>query len=241
MKMIELSNVTLDYPVLSVRAASLRQTVLNLGVGGRLFKKGSDAVVIRALNNITFSVAEGERVGLYGHNGSGKTSLLRIVAGIYEPTQGRVSFAGTVSSVFDIGLGLDSEATGEENIHRLAAFRGVKREQVLAEFDSIAEFTELGAFLKMPVKMYSSGMVMRLAFAVATSFKPEILVLDEWISAGDEAFMAKAAERMASFSKDAKAMVLASHNKALLASTCDRVLVMEAGNIVRQGPPSEVF
>lgn len=241
MNMIELSNVTLDYPVFSVKAASLRQAVLNVGVGGRLFKKGSDAVVIRALTNLSLKVAEGERVGLYGHNGSGKTTLLRVIAGIYTPTHGSVRFGGSVSSVFDVGLGLDPESTGEENIVRLASFRGIKRQQVNEEFANIAEFTELGNFLKMPVKLYSSGMLMRLAFAVATSFKPEILVLDEWISAGDEAFMHKASARMEAFSRDARAMVLASHSKALLAATCDRVIVMEGGSIVRQGPPAEVL
>ncbi len=241
MNMIELSNVTLDYPVFSVKANSLRQAMINVSVGGKLFKNGSDTVVVRALNNLSVKVAEGERLGLYGHNGSGKTTLLRVMAGIYAPTHGVVRFGGTISSVFDVGLGMDAEATGEDNIMRLASFRGISREQVKKEFDNIAEFTELGQFLKMPVKLYSSGMVMRLAFAVATSFRPEILVLDEWMSAGDEAFMAKAATRMSSFAKDARAMVLASHSKQLLSANCDRILVLERGVIVREGTPEEVF
>lgn len=240
MSVIELNHVSMDLPVLGVSARSLRKTVLSLTTGGKMMSGGDD-VNVRALDDVSFSLNEGDRLGLLGHNGSGKTTLLRVMAGIYTPSQGTISINARVSAAIDISMGLDAEATGEENIRLLALYRGYSKAQVDAVFDEIVAFSELGTFIKLPVKSYSAGMQARLAFSVATSFDPDVVLMDEWIAAGDESFVKKAQERLLAYVGKARAMVLASHNKDVLRRICNKILIMDKGKISKFGNTEEIL
>src|SRR4051812_26004484 len=201
---VKIQGVTLDYHIYNIRARSLKNAVFSMAVGGKFFKGESDIVVLRALENISFSLNEGDRLGLYGHNGSGKSSLLRVVAGIYPPTRGLRSVTGNLSSMIDLGFGTDPEATGLENLRQFALSRNIHPKVVAARLPEIIEFSELGAFINLPLRTYSAGMQARLMFSVATAFDVEILVLDEWLGAGDIAFQEKAQDRMAGMVDSAK-------------------------------------
>jgi lipopolysaccharide transport system ATP-binding protein len=238
---IELFGVTLDYPVYSVRAQSLRSSVMNLAVGGRFMKDQRDVAVVRALSNIAFKVEEGDRVALIGHNGSGKTSLLKVLAGIYEPTEGVVDIHGRVTSMINMGQGMDPEASGLQNIYNLALMRLIRKSVIKERVPSIIEFSELGAFINLPVKTYSAGMVARLNFAVATELPADILILDEWLGAGDANFQDKAAERMNKFVEQARVVVIGTHNTGLVQRLCNKVCVLEAGRMAYFGPTEEYF
>jgi ABC-type polysaccharide/polyol phosphate transport system ATPase subunit len=241
MKLIELRGVTVDLPVYGASSRSIRRAVLNLSTGGRLMRDTHHHMVIRALDGVSFSMNDGDRLGLIGHNGSGKSTLLRVLAGIYPPSSGYLSVNGEISSVLDLAAGLDFEATGEENIRFLARYRGRSQRDVIDSMDEIADFSELGAYLQMPVKTYSQGMLARLIFATATSFKPEILVMDEWIAAGDAAFIAKAQARLESLVSSSRAFVLASHSHDIIGRFCNKVAVMDHGKLVAFGPTEEVM
>lgn len=226
---IELKDVTLDYNLYSVRAQSLRNAVLNMAVGGRLMRSGKDVTVIRALSSINLSLAEGDRLALVGHNGSGKTSLLKVLAGVYEPTAGVIDVRGKVSSMISMSIGLDPEASGLQNIKNLAMMQMMSDREIKRRLPEIIEFSELGAFVHMPFKTYSAGMMARLTFSVATQMDADILIMDEWISAGDAEFQKKAARRLTSMVDKAKIVVIATHDHNLAASVCNRVMTMEAG------------
>ena len=241
MNVVELHNVTIDLPVYTVSARSLRQTVLSLSTGGRIIARGDQKVAVRALDGVSFTLKDGDRLGLVGHNGSGKTTLLRAVAGIYTPTTGTLAVTGRVSSVLDVGTGLDLEGSGRENALILSRYRGIKRDEAIRSLPWIEEFTELGSYFEMPVRTYSAGMLARLAFAVATSVEPDILVMDEWLAAGDENFVAKAQARMESLVTRSRAMVLATHNKDIVRRLCNKVLLMEKGRVVAFGDTEEIL
>lgn len=227
--LIRLSGVELSYPVYSIRAHSLRNTIANLAIGGKLLKDGQDIIHVKALDGINFSLDEGDRMGIIGHNGAGKSTLLKVIAGIYEPDRGRVEVVGRISSMIDISLGLDSSFTGRENMLNMGRMRGFTTRQILAKVDEIVEFSELGPYIDLPVKTYSAGMQTRLVFAVATSLEPDILLLDEWIGAGDAGFAAKAAQRMKDVLSKSRALVLATHNISLIHNVCNKVLVLNGG------------
>jgi lipopolysaccharide transport system ATP-binding protein len=217
--------------IYSVRAQSIRNAMFNLAIGGKLFKSNSDVVVVRALQNVSFRLEEGDRLGLVGHNGSGKTSLLKVIAGIYEPTRGMVTADGTVTSMISMASGLDVEASGVENIKKLGMMRMLPSRLIKERIPSIVEFSGLGDFIHLPVKTYSAGMQARLMFAVATEFEADILVLDEWLSAGDASFIGKASDRMNSLVDKAKIVVLATHDTNLINRVCNKVLHLEGGNV----------
>ena len=202
MPSIELNNVSVMFPVYSAGSRSLKNALVAATTGGRI---GSEAkhVVIQALDQVSLQFHDGDRVALIGHNGAGKTTLLRVLAGIYEPRVGSVRIEGRVTPMFDINLGIDPESTGYENIILRGLYLGLTRAEILARRDSVAEFTELGPFLDIPVRTYSAGMQARLAFAMATCIEPEILLLDEGIGAGDASFLEKANERLDHFIKKA--------------------------------------
>jgi lipopolysaccharide transport system ATP-binding protein len=238
---IELFGVTLDYPVYSVRAKSIRSSVMNMAIGGRFMKDNQDIAVIRALSNIAFRVEEGDRLGLIGHNGAGKTSLLKVIAGIYEPSEGVVDIKGRLTSMVNVGAGMDPEASGLQNIYNMGLMRMIRKSVIKERVPAIVAFSELGAFIDMPVKTYSAGMVSRLVFAVATELPGDILVLDEWLGAGDAAFGGKAADRMDAFVSEAKIVVLASHSTALIQRVCNKVCVLEGGRMAYFGPTGEYY
>jgi lipopolysaccharide transport system ATP-binding protein len=236
--MIELRGVTLDYPIYSVQAKSLRNSVA-LAVGGKFMKSGSDVTVMRAISSVSFDVKRGDRVALVGHNGSGKTTLLKVLAGVYEPTAGHLAINGSVSSMLSMSIGLDMEASGLQNIRNLAAMKLVPKKETERKLPEIVEYSGLGPFINMPFRTYSAGMMARLTFSVATAFSADILIMDEWISAGDAEFMAKASDRMHGMFNDANVVVIASHSFDMVERICNKVALMESGRLVFFGPTEE--
>lgn len=196
---------------------------------------------VQALRAIDLSLREGDRLGIIGHNGAGKSTLLKLLAGIYPPTSGRRHVEGQISSLFDIALGFEPEATGWENICYRGYLQGETPRTIRPKMQPIADFSELGSFLDMPVRYYSAGMLVRLAFAIATAIDPEILLVDEVLSVGDMAFQAKARERMREMIARARLLVMVSHDLDSLASLCERGLWLDHGRIVRTGPMDEVL
>jgi lipopolysaccharide transport system ATP-binding protein len=238
---IKLTNVDLDYFLYSLRSQSLRSAVFNLAVGGKMYKAAGDVAAVKALHGINLDIVEGDRIALVGHNGSGKTTLLKVIAGIYSPTRGDLTIDGDITSMIAINAGIDMEATGLRNIHKLGLMRRLSRKVIDSRVDAIAEFSGLGDFLHLPVRTYSAGMLARLMFAVATEFEADILVLDEWLSAGDAAFVQKAAQRMHRMVEDAKIMVMATHDHELVRRVCNRVCELQAGRIVFLGSTEDWF
>jgi lipopolysaccharide transport system ATP-binding protein len=236
---LRLDNVTLDYFVYSVRAQSLRNAVFNMAVGGKLYKNQGDVTVVRALENISVNLVEGDRLALIGHNGSGKTSLLKVMAGVYHPASGRVESSGSMTSMIAAGAGLDWEATGLQNIRKLGQMRLIPNKAIDAAIGPIVEFSGLGDFVRLPVKTFSAGMMARLMFACATEFDADILIMDEWLSAGDQDFILKARERMNEFVEKAKIVVLGTHDFDLVEKACNKVLLLDAGRIAFYGPTQD--
>ncbi|WP_028851558.1 ABC transporter ATP-binding protein [Thermocrispum municipale] len=236
---IELNRAYVDFPIFDAKSRSLKKRVLGK-VGGRI---GTEAKVpvIEALQDITLSLSEGDRVGLVGHNGAGKSTLLRLLAGIYEPTRGTSRIEGKVAPVFDLGVGMDPEISGYENIIIRGLFLGMSRRQMEKRVDDIAEFTELGDYLQMPLRTYSTGMRVRLALGVVTSIDPEILLLDEGIGAVDAAFLNKARDRLVDLVRRSGLLVFASHQDDLLLELCTSAVWMDEGHLKMQGPLREVI
>ena len=238
---MRLESVTVDFPVYTTSVRSLKNRLLHHGTGGRIARSAGNRVCVRALENVSLELAHGDRLGLIGPNGAGKTTLLRVLAGAYEPTRGRVWRRGRTASLLNVSLGIDSEATGYENIMTRGVFLGLMPEQVRERMEEIAAFTELGEFLAMPVHTYSAGMRLRLAFAVCTCFEPEILLMDEWLGIGDRAFVEKARRRLEEFVERAGILVLASQNAPLLNRVCTTGAVLDSGRLLAQGPIDEVL
>ena len=238
---LEVAGVTVDFPVYSADARSLKNNLLRKSTGGRIGRDSSRRFSVRALEDVNLSLAHGDRVALIGANGAGKTTLLRVLAGVYEPTFGRMSCRGRVASLFDITLGLDPDATGYENIAIRGLLLGRTPTEIRDQSAEIAAFTGLGHYLAMPVHTYSTGMMLRLAFAASTAIEPEILLMDEWIGVGDAAFVEKAECRLKSFVDRAGILVLASHDPALLERVCTKAVLLDAGRTIAIGPVSEVL
>jgi len=236
MASILMNQVSVSFPIYDAKSRSIKKRVLAAAGRGRIGTSEDNHVVIRALNGITIQIEHGERVGLIGRNGAGKTTLLRVMAGIYEPPSGTVEVEGRVAPLFDIGMGMDPESSGYENILLRGLFLGLRKAEIRAKVDEIADFTELGEFLEMPLRTYSAGMFARLAFAISTSIDPEILLLDEGIGAGDEVFLEKAKQRLDALINRARILVLASHSDVLVRKLCNRAILMENGQVVASGP-----
>ena len=212
----------------------------NLNVGGQIGKGEAGKVVIKALDGLSFDIHEGDRIGILGHNGSGKTTLLRTLAGIYEPVGGEIRTSGRVVPLFDLQLGMDVYATGLENIWMRGNMLGLSAQQIQDSLEDIADFTELGDFLYVPIRSYSTGMMVRLAFAISTAITPEILILDEMIGAGDAAFIARADLRLKNFIDKTGILVVASHSNAMLREWCNKGILLERGKMIAYGPIKEV-
>lgn len=232
-------DVVVDFPIYGTRHRSFKNMVLRAATGGSLVRAGHDRVVVRALDGITFNFREGDRVGLLGHNGSGKSTLLRVVAGAYEPVGGNISVQGTITSMLSLTLGIDYEATGSENIFLLGAVMGQSKQQMRERLDDICGFAGLGEFIYMPVRTYSSGMVMRLAFAIATSTPADIVLMDEWLNVRDEDFARKAQARLGAMLDSAKIFFLASHDENLVRKNCNWALRLDHGKMVSLEPIRE--
>ena len=208
-------------------------------LGGRIHVVRGKSYV-RALDDLSFELGEGDRLALVGHNGSGKSTLLRVLAGIYHPTSGRIRASGTVSGIFNMSLGFRHEASGYRNLVLKGLMAGRSRAQIEAALPEIAEFTGLGPYLDMPLHTYSQGMAMRLAFAATTAFTNDILVMDEWIGAGDAGFQEKIIARLGDFVHSPKVMVLASHSAALLRRISNKAIWLEQGRIRMAGDISVI-
>jgi ABC-2 type transport system ATP-binding protein len=236
---ITTKDACVDFPIFDAKSRSLKKTVI--GLVGDNIETAAKVPVIEALRDISLNLEHGARVGLVGHNGAGKSTLLRLLAGIYEPTRGVADVRGRVAPVFDLGVGMDPEISGLENIIVRGLFLGMTRKEMEERIDDIAEFTELGDFLRMPLRTYSTGMRIRLALGVVTSIDPEILILDEGIGAVDAAFLHKSKKRLAELVERSGLLVFASHSDEFLRDLCDTAIWMEHGRIRKQGEIEEVL
>ncbi len=212
-----------------------------LAVAGNLIRTSGNRLAVAALHNVSLTLREGDRLGIVGSNGSGKTTLLRVMAGIFSPTAGAVDVEGRIATMFTIGLGMQGDASGLRNIYLSGIVSGATRKQIKKVLPEIIEFTELGEYLHLPLRTYSQGMAMRLKFACATAFQPDILLLDEWIGAGDADFQKKAQARMSSLLADSGIVVLASHNITLMRNIAEKVLWLEKGQVQMFGPTEDVL
>lgn len=237
---LRLRDVALEFPIYQGSSRSLKKSLLATSTHGNLSRDAFDRINVRALDGITLDIEDGDRVGIVGLNGAGKTTLLKVLAGIYEPTRGYLHSSGRVSAILDASVGLNPEATGWENIILRGMYMDIHPRQMRLHANDIAAFTELGHHLDMPVRTYSAGMMVRLAFAISTCVPPEILVMDEWLAAGDAYFLAKAQRRMENFVRNSCILVLASHTIDLIEQWCNRCIYMNKGHIVAIGETKEV-
>jgi lipopolysaccharide transport system ATP-binding protein len=226
--MITAENLCIRFPVESGKGKSFKGMIAAAAVGGRISSSGGDQKV-DALKDLSFQIGSGDRVGLVGHNGSGKTTLLRVLSGIYQPTSGAITVGGRVNSMLDIGVGLDSDSTGYENIYIRAILLGLTKREIDVRIEEIADFSELGDYLDLPLRTYSSGMLLRLAFSVAATIESDVLLMDEWLSVGDAEFNKKATNKLNELIDKNSLMVLASHSPELIKNTCNRVFLMRHG------------
>ena len=240
MTSMHLEDVTVDFPIYNAKSRSLKNQVFSLATGGTIGSNREGHVIIRGLENISLSLKEGERLGLVGHNGSGKTTLLRVMSGVYYPSGGSFRVNGKCTSLINISLGIDPEATGRENIAIRGALLGFRKRDLAIHKNEIEDFSELGNFLDMPVRTYSTGMQLRLAFSISTVLQPEILIMDEWLATGDQGFQEKANERLLDLVNKTKILIIASHSKDLLLKNCTRIVWLEHGKVRMDGDAEAV-
>lgn len=231
---IILNDVSVNIPIFDVSKASLKKALIGRTIGGRFGQSGSH-VTVSALKNINLEAHDGDRIALVGDNGSGKSSLLRVVSKVYPPTSGTATIIGNVSPMFDATLGMSMDATGLENIQIAGTIWGMTRSQIKNSVDDIANFTELGDYLKVPVRTYSNGMMLRLAFAIATVREPEILLIDEIIGVGDADFFDKAFKRLLRLVERSRILMVAAHQDAMLRRICNKAIWLSHGSLVEFG------
>ena len=231
MTAVSARDIVVDFPIYGSGSRSLKNTVIRAATGGMLARDAAERVVVRALDGVSFEFREGDRIGIVGHNGSGKTTLLRVIAGAYEPVSGSIETQGRIASMLSITLGMDPEATGYENIFVRAAIMGLNPREVAPVVSEIREFSELGGYIDMPVRMYSSGMSMRLAFAISTCIAADIILMDEWLSVGDPAFREKAQLRLRRLVDQARILVIASNDERLVRDNCNRIMRLSHGKM----------
>ena len=230
---IEAQNLTVDFPTYAADR-SLKRSIFRAATGGGFLGDSPKNSKVRALDGLDFQIQKGEKIGLYGHNGSGKTTLLRVLTGAYAPSLGSIEIKGRVSALLDLSLGISGDSTGWENILVRGLMLGLHKEEINKNMSEIADFSGLGSYLDMPVRTYSSGMNLRLAFSVSTVMAPDILLLDEWLSVGDDEFQKKATMRLEELIEATSILVIASHSIELLERTCTKIYIMEKGRFVRR-------
>jgi lipopolysaccharide transport system ATP-binding protein len=237
---IEVAGLNLSFPLYHASGRSLKKVVFST-VTGRMGSDAKHRVVVEALRGINVSVQAGERIGLIGPNGAGKTTLLRALAGIYEPVDGSVTVRGKLNALLDPSLGMNFDLSGRENIMLRGLYSGLDSAAIHQLEEDVSTFAELGEFIDLPVRIYSAGMMVRLGFAMATAIRPQVLLMDEWILAGDAAFWERALLRLEDMVRGAEILVLSSHNLYVIADWCTRVLWLEQGRIREDGPTEEVL
>ncbi len=235
MSIINLENVNLIFK--TQRRKKIKDILIP---GSNRFSKFNENGTVHAINNFNLTINDRERVAIIGHNGAGKSTFLKMISGIYPPTSGEMTVKGRISSLFEFATGFEMEQTGWDNIYLRGLMLGETPASIQNKMKDIGEFSELGDFLNMPVKYYSSGMFIRLAFSVSTSINPDILLLDEALAAGDAAFIDKANKRMTEMVNEAKIMVLVTHGMETAIKLCNRCLWFEKGEIVMDGDPKDV-
>ena len=240
MAYIKFNNASIDIPVFNANSRSLKNKIIQVASIGKLGNDSSGHIIVKILKNLNFELKKGDKLGIIGPNGAGKSTLLRAITGVYPPTKGKVITQGNVASLIDISLGIDHEATGRENIFLRGALLGIMKAEMKEMIDEIIDFSDLNEFIDMPVRTYSSGMHLRLAFSVSTVIKPEILIMDEWLSVGDENFKNKADTRLAKLVNSTDILVIASHSSELIRKNCNRVIWLENGEIKMDGNPNKI-
>ena len=221
MAFINLHEVSVEIPIYSNHQRSVKNSFVK-----KITKNESSIHSVKALNNVTLSLKDGDRLGVMGPNGAGKSTLLRTIAGVYQPTSGSIQVQGRIASLIDISLGMDMEATGFENIRMRGIMMGISLKKIKSMEEEIADFTGLGRLLEIPIRTYSSGMHMRLGFAVSTAVDADIILMDEWLSVGDAEFVLKAEKRLQSFIKRSSILVIASHSNELIKKISTKTLVL---------------
>ncbi len=237
---ISLHNIHLDLPIFDVSSQSLKKRVMRMGRRNRIAEDNTGVVIVRAIDDLSLELRAGDRLGLIGHNGAGKSTLLRVMAGIYPPTAGRIRVEGKTVPLLDISLGMDDQSTGRQNIRLRGLLLGMSDTEIRSKTEEIADFTELGDYLDLPLRTYSSGMRVRLAFAVSTAVDADILLLDEVLGVGDASFQDKAARRLQELHDRSEIVVLAIHSSETIRKTCTKVLWMERGRARMFGDVNEV-
>lgn len=227
---IQANKISLRFPILGTNAKSLRKSLINVATGGKL-DTHDKSVSITALDNVSFNLFRGDIVGITGHNGAGKSTLLRVLAGIHEVSSGQISINGSVLPLLNVNVGMDQDASGLDNIFIKGWLLGFKTNEIKSKIDDIINFSELGDYINLPMRTYSTGMVMRLFFATITAFERDILLMDEWLSVGDERFSEKANVRLNNLMNSAKLIVITSHNQDLINKLCNRIFNMIHGRL----------
>lgn len=229
---IELKNVSVTFPIYNTSGRSLKKRIISSATGGRIAADSGKVVVIEPLKNISLSIKKGDKVGLVGHNGAGKSTLLRVLSGVYTPSSGTIERYGKIVSLLDISVGMDGESTGYENIMLRGLLLGYSPKEIRAKIPEIAYFSELGSYLDMPIRTYSSGMHLRLAFSIITAFPADIILMDEWLSVGDASFTQKASQKLEDLVSQASILVIASHDPSTIDRLCNKTIKLEHGEIV---------
>lgn len=232
---IQIEHVTHRYRVIRERPDSLREAFT------KIFHRRRGAAMFEALKNVSLEVEAGTVLGIVGRNGSGKSTLLKLIAGVFPPAEGRVRVTGTVAPLIELGAGFHPDLTGRENIVINGLLLGFSRAQILRREEQVIEFAEIGEFIDSPVKQYSSGMFMRLAFAIATEVDPDVLLVDEILSVGDMEFQTKCQARLENFRRRGKTIVVVSHDPAILSRFCNELVLMNRGQLVARGRPAEIL
>jgi lipopolysaccharide transport system ATP-binding protein len=233
MTYIYAEKVSIQFPIYSGGAQrSFKKNLIGAVTGGVIGRDASKKISVKALDEISFEFHPGDRVGIMGSNGSGKSTLLQMLSGVYEPTDGVLNVVGKIVPMLNLTLGLDMEFSGLENIYLRAQLLGLSRKQIEGKLEDIVEFSGIGDFIHLPMRTYSSGMVMRLMFSIVTSVDSDIILMDEWMSVGDSNFAAQAEIRLRQMMSDAKIVVIASHDINMLKKNCNKLIKLENGKIV---------
>lgn len=240
MSQLTLEAISLEVPIYHQSAYSFRSLLPKISLNNR-FSCKDKSISVRLLDNVSLDLKKSDRLGIIGPNGAGKTTLLKIMAGIYKPTLGRFVIEGRVSCVLGIGYGMDDDATGYDNIFLCGLFLGFTNHEMKKRVEEIIEFSELNEYIYLPLRTYSAGMRSRLAFSIATSYSPDILLMDEGIGTGDAAFIKKAQARLKSFMTSSNILVMASHSNSLITSFCNRVMFLEKGKKIAEGDPDTII
>ncbi|GAB0120179.1 ABC transporter ATP-binding protein [Acidisoma sp. 7E03] len=239
---IDVRELRIDFPLYHGQSRSLKRSILERATGRRRLQENEKhRFVVEALRAISFTLKPGERLGLVGHNGAGKTTLLRAMAGVYEPVSGSVRIQGSLNALLDPNQGMNPELTGRENVVLRGCYHDMDHAAVEAMQEDVRSFAELGDFFDLPVRIYSSGMIVRLAFAMATAIRPQVLLMDEWFLAGDASFREKARERLESMVLGADILVLSTHLNDVVRAWCTRVIWLEDGWVRMDGATDAVI